>query len=89
MRGTYGAAAVRPYGDTLDVDDTGFTIEGVPATFSVIIGPETPGDHYDVQIESLPPGDYIHMATVEVREFEALVKRIASSPRERWPGMER
>lgn len=64
---------------------TCFTIAGVPATFSVHTqGGTLPPGQYDVQIEGVPPGDYVYTAVVSLEAFLGLVRRIGE-PQDRWP----
>jgi hypothetical protein len=50
-----------PWGTAPDEEEgTGFRIQGIPATFSVICNEEVPNGIYDFQIESWELADYTH-----------------------------
>lgn len=82
----YGADRVSLYGSSADEEHgTAFTIKGIAATFSVHTREGTlPPDRYDIQIESLPPGEYLYTDVVTLEQFLHLVKRVAG-PFEEWP----
>lgn len=82
----YGGQHVRPYGtNTQEEHGTAFTIDGVPATFSIHThGGELPSGTYDIQIESLPPGYNIYTAIVGLERFMDIVTQIAG-PLDGWP----
>jgi hypothetical protein len=64
---------------------TCFMISGIPATFSVHTSEGSlPADQYDIQIEGVPPGDYVFTAVVSLKEFLVLVGRCAG-PDSDWP----
>lgn len=78
----YGPDKVRPYGtDPSEEHGTGFTIAGIPATFSVHTqeGRLPPG-MYDVQIESMPPGDYVWSEVVSLPRFLELIEAMSARP---------
>lgn len=77
---------VRSYtGDSDDGNGTSFIIPGTPATFSVHTqeGALPPGQ-YDIQIESIPPGDYVFTSVVSLARFLELVEKVRG-PLEQWP----
>ena len=64
---------------------TAFRILDVPATFSVHTREgELPAGKYDIQIESFPPGEYLHTSGVSLEEFLELVRRM-HGPEGQWP----
>ena len=66
-------------------DNMGFELDGVPATFSVsTLGGELPARRYDVQVEGVPPGDYVHTDELDLGELLALIERFRSGE-EHWP----
>lgn len=74
----YGSTATEEHG-------TCFKIKDLHATFSVNTDDgELPSDHYDIQIESHPAGDYIYTATVSLDDFLVLVKMMLDSM-DKWP----
>ena len=75
-----------PYGgDAADGHGTGFKIIGIPATFSVHTRDGSlPQGHFDVQIEGVPPGEYLYTNVVSLDAFLAIVERMAG-PRSHWP----
>jgi hypothetical protein len=80
----YGTVTL--YGSTVrEEHGTCFKIKDVHATFSVNTNDgELPSDHYDIQIESQPAGDYIYTATVSLDGFLVLVKMMLDSM-DKWP----
>jgi hypothetical protein len=82
----YGRNTIRPYGTSSDeIHGTGFVIKSVPATFSVHTQEgQLPPDQYDVQIESIPPGDYVYTDVVKLEAFIDLVEKICG-PEINWP----
>jgi hypothetical protein len=66
---------------------TCFIISGVPATFSVHTQDrQLPPEDYDVQIEGIPPGDYIFSSVVSLGTFLELVERMRGPEKQR-PGI--
>lgn len=66
---------------------TCFIVAGVPATFSVITLDGTlPPDTFDVQVEGIPPGDYVYVTTVSSAGLLRLVERLGGPP-DQWPLM--
>lgn len=54
---------------------TCFIVRGIPATFSVLTDEgKMPQGTYSVQVESMPPGDYLHICEVSLAEFMELVE---------------
>ncbi|XXX73572.1 hypothetical protein WMF30_38610 [Sorangium sp. So ce134] len=86
MNETYGAEAVSLYGSSEDEEHgTCFIIAGIGATFSVLtLEGALPDGHYDVQVESIPPGDYVYATEVDLDGFMRLVAQIAGPP-DTWP----
>ena len=76
----YGSSLLEEHG-------TAFTIEGIPATFSVItLEDALPSGRYDIQIEGSPPGDYLYAAEVSLSDFIKLVSQM-QRPEVEWPRM--
>lgn len=64
---------------------TCFTIAGIPATFSVHTQEgKLPTGQYDIQIEGMPPGDYVYTAAVSFDTFLRLIRRLRG-PQNQWP----
>lgn len=77
---------VELYGSSLEEEHgTCFIVDGVPATFSVatLDGTLPPGT-FDVQVEGIPPGNYLHMTTVSSDELLQLIERFGGPPGQ-WP----
>ena len=76
----YGSVASEEHG-------TCFTVAGVAATFSVHTQDGSlPSDQYDIQIEGVPPGDYVYTAIVSLSTFLELMS-LVSGPEDQWPIM--
>jgi hypothetical protein len=75
-----------PYGgDSEDGHGTGFKIAGIAATFSVHTRDGTlPEGTFDIQIEGVPPGEYLYANVVSLETLLTLVERM-SGPRSKWP----
>lgn len=87
VRRTYGDDSVEPYGDFDDPASLGFRVRGIPATFSLLMKDQLPARHFNIQIESSPPGDYCYYdPTVSFWEFLELV-RLVAGPEANWPVM--
>src|SRR5688572_28621149 len=86
VRSKFGEQALSYHGGSwTEVDGVGFTVVGVPATFSVHTHDGTlPDGQYDLQIEGVPPGDYIFADVVSLDALLALVERMSKPPSE-WP----
>jgi hypothetical protein len=86
VRQRYGASALSPYGSSSEeVHGTCFIIAGIPATFSVHTQDgELPEGYYDIQIEGIPPGEYVYTEVVTLETFLELVARV-SGPETQWP----
>ncbi len=84
VEGTWGR--VELYGsDPTEEHGTAFMISGIPATFSVITLEGTlPPGRYDIQIEGVPPGDYLYTEEVSLEKFLQLIQRM-SGPEDTWP----
>lgn len=80
------ASRLRRYGSAPQEEHgLGFTIEGMDAVFSAITHNGTlPVNQYDVQIESMPPGEYLYTANVSLQELLHLVD-VFLGPRSEWP----
>ena len=74
-----------PYG-TSDAEEegTGFRIEGIPATFSVLSYGDIPEDILDIQIESYQPGNYLYNAELSIEDFIRLIETYRR-PESEWP----
>ena len=87
IRGIYGANSLQPYGNWDDATSVGFRVRGIPVTFSVLTDKSLPPRHFNIQIESYPPGDYLyHDPAVPLWNFLDLVK-LVSGPEDKWPNM--
>jgi hypothetical protein len=74
--------------DPSEEHGTCFKIAGVPATFSVITQDgRLPTGQYDVQIEGVPPGDYLYTSIVSLESLLNLITRV-KGPENQWPGMD-
>lgn len=84
LRTRYGASYM-PYGISDDEENgTWFRIRNIAASFSVICLENTPPGHYDVQVDSDPPGDYIYLEVVCLDDLLGLVEKYRQ-PVEHWP----
>ncbi len=84
LRTSYGASFA-PYGTSDEEENgTGFRIRDIAATFSAACPENTPPGHYDVQIESYPPGDYIYTDIMCLGDLLRLVEKYRQ-PVENWP----
>jgi hypothetical protein len=73
--------------DPSEEHGTCFRLMDIPATFSVHTQEGTlPSGHYDIQIEGMPPGDYIYTSVVSLDAFLKLIMRVLA-PQEKWPVM--
>ena len=71
--------------DSTEEHGTCFKIGDVLATFSAHTQEGTlPSDMYDIQIESIPPGDYIYTSVVYLNNFLDLVAKMRGHASE-WP----
>lgn len=77
---------VKPYGSSGEEEHgLGFTIDGIPATFSAItLDASLPLNRYDVQVESVSPGEYLYTAQISLEEFHILIELFAG-PADQWP----
>jgi len=63
-----------------------FRLNSVAATISIHTQEGSlPPTILDVQVEGLPPGEYLLTDVVSVQTLFAFICRIASSPEEKWP----
>lgn len=70
---------VTPYGTSEEEESgTGFRVEGIAATFSAILLPDTPKGYLDIQIESYPPGAYIYQDEVTLDQFLGMIEEYRS-----------
>ena len=75
----YGMPALPPE------DSMAFTIDGINATFSVTTeGGRLPDNVLDVQVEGVPPGDYVYSDELSVAAIETLVDQFRK-PEQEWP----
>lgn len=88
VREIFGDNSISPYGDWDDPRSVGFRIQGVGATFSVILEDRLREGHYNIQIESYPTDelDYLYAAKASLYDFLEIVRLIAG-PKEHWPQM--
>ena len=83
----FGATSVVSTGSSDNAPEhlTCIRILGIPATFSVHTQDGMlPSGQYDVQIEGVPPGDYVYTDIVSLNEFMRLVAQFAG-PIDTWP----
>ena len=80
---------VRKYGDfqyygsnSEELNGVGFTVNDLDVTFSVVWEPKK--GLYDVQIESVPPGDYIYLGQFSLDDFLTAMD-LYSTPESDWP----
>jgi hypothetical protein len=86
VQSKFGADAFSYYGSSwAEVHGVAFTVGRIPATFSVVTQDGTlPDGRYEVQIEGVPPGDYIFTDTVSLKALLELVEQMSKPPHE-WP----
>lgn len=73
--------------DPFEEHGTCFRLTDIPATFSVHTQEGTlPSGQYDIQIEGMPPGDYIYTSVVPLGIFLKLITKV-QGPQENWPVM--
>lgn len=74
--------------DALEEHGTCFKIVGIAATFSIHTQDgKLPLGQYDVQIEGVPPGDYIYTSIVSLDILIKLVARMQGSE-DQWPSID-
>lgn len=79
-------AAVSLLGAHDEEHGTYFKLTGIPATFSVYTREGTlPAGYFDIQIEGVPPGDYLYTDVVSGATLLELVNRLRG-PESQWPG---
>ena len=61
-----------------------FTVQEIEATFSVSTIDGTLKDSYDIQIEGVPPGEYLYTGEVSLQKFIELVSKF-TKPESEWP----
>ncbi len=84
LKRKYGESYI-PYGTSDEEEEgTGFRIAGVEATFSALCLEKAPKGMYDIQIESYPPGDYLHNDVVDLNGFLSLIEKYRA-PLNVWP----
>ena len=83
----FGKSGVRPYGsDGGDPHAHCVYIEALPATISIHTQEGTlPPDQLDVQIEGVPPGDYLVSDVVTWRKLSCFISRMSNTLPSRWP----
>lgn len=58
-----------------------FRLNGIPVSVSVLTDDgRLPFGRYDIQIESVPPGDYVFCDEVALDEFVGLIERFTNPP---------
>ena len=83
VRNKYGD--VEYYGSSTDEENgVCFKLNGIKATFSVHTQSSSLKQLYDIQIEGIPPGEYIYADIVSLTEFMALIPRYQGDE-ETWP----
>ena len=71
--------------DPSEDNGTCFKIADAPATFSVHTQEGSlPSGQYDIQIEGVPPGDYVYTSIVSLERFLTLVA-LMKGPENQWP----
>ena len=86
VEAAYGSVALHR-SEASEENGTCFKIAGVPATFSVHTQDgKLPSGQYDIQIEGIPPGDYLFASVVSLDTFLELVERVRG-PEDQWPPM--
>ena len=61
-----------------------FKVLEIEATFSVSTMDGTLKDSYDIQIEGVPPGEYLYTSEVSLQKFIELVSKF-NIPESEWP----
>ncbi len=68
-----------------DEHGVGFTLPGIPITFSAITMDGVLNDSYSIQVDSAdPPGEYVYTDELSLKEFVELIGRYHASESE-WP----
>ena len=73
----YGSSPAEEYG-------TCFKLQGISATFSVVTNDGELKDSYDVQIEGIPPGEYLYTCEASLPDFMDILSKY-EGPEEEWP----
>jgi hypothetical protein len=86
VRDKYGIGAISYFAsDWREVHGICFKVAGIPATVSVHTQDGTLREGlYDVQIEGVPPGDYIYIAVLELSDLLSLIDQL-TEPESKWP----
>ena len=86
VRRKHGRDAISYYGSNWrELHGTCFQVTGIPATVSVHTKDGTLDEGlYDVQIEGVPPGDYIYVAVLELPALLSVIDQLAGPP-SKWP----
>ena len=87
IQSQFGIDKISPYGsDWSDPHSVCFKIVNVPATFSVHTQDGSiPDGFVDVQIEGVPPGDYIVTDVTSTQTFLSFVSKLSTSLEDDWP----
>jgi hypothetical protein len=85
VRARHGKTSVSPCESYDDGHGVYFKVAGIPATFSAHTQDGTlPEGYFDVQVEGIPPGDYLYTEVVGVDAFLELLERFLG-PVSEWP----
>jgi hypothetical protein len=86
VREKYGRDALTYYGcDEGEAHGACFRVWSVPASISIHTQEGAlPDGQYDVQVESIPPGDYILSSVVGLEALLGLVEQLRQ-PTDKWP----
>lgn len=77
--------SIEYYGSTANEEHgVCFTVQEINATFSISTIDGTLKDSYDIQIEGVPPGEYLYTSKVSLQKFIELVSDFTKSVNE-WP----
>jgi hypothetical protein len=81
VQASYGVVTLYSSGE----HGTFFKVMDIPATFSVHTQDGTlPSGQYDIQIEGIPPGDYVYPSVVSLDAFLKLIMKFRG-PQSNWP----
>ena len=73
----YGSSSSEEHG-------TCFKVKGIMATFSVHTQDGTLCEAYDVQVEGIPPGDYVYTCIASLPELVELISKYKQAET-KWP----
>lgn len=73
----YGSSSSEEHG-------TCFKLKGILATFSVHTQDGALSETYDVQVEGIPPGDYVYTCVVPLSELMELISKYEQTTTQ-WP----